>query len=70
MCVCTRSVRPPACRWRLYLADWGYNTADERAAALSLPGVRLLSRPQFIDLLARGGAALDPGKGAAGGQGK
>lgn len=38
-------------RWKLYLADWGYNTADERAAAAKLPGVRLLSRPQFVELL-------------------
>lgn len=39
------------CRWKLYLADWGYNTAEERAAAARLPGVRLLSRPQFVELL-------------------
>ena len=39
------------CRWKLYLADWGYNTAEERAAAARLPGVRLLSRPQFLELL-------------------
>ncbi|KAI7843756.1 hypothetical protein COHA_002654 [Chlorella ohadii] len=38
-------------RWKLYLADWGYNTAEERAAAARLPGVRLLSRPQFVELL-------------------
>lgn len=39
------------CSWKLYLADWGYNTAEERAAAARLPGVRLLSRPQFLELL-------------------
>lgn len=39
------------CRWKLYLADWGYNTPEERAAAAQLPGVRLLSRPQFLELL-------------------
>ncbi|PSC70318.1 hypothetical protein C2E20_6217 [Micractinium conductrix] len=38
-------------RWQLYLADWGYNTPEERAAAAALPGVRLLSRPQFLELL-------------------
>ena len=38
-------------RWKLYLADWGYNTPDEQAAAAKLPGVRLLSRPQFLELL-------------------
>lgn len=31
--------------------DWGYNTPEERAAAAALPGVRLLSRPQFLELL-------------------
>lgn len=37
--------------YKLWLADWGYNTAEERAAAAALPGVRLLSRPQFCELL-------------------
>lgn len=37
--------------WQLYLADWGYNTPQERAAAAALPGVRLLTRPQFCELL-------------------
>ncbi|KAL4448327.1 hypothetical protein ABPG75_005546 [Micractinium tetrahymenae] len=37
--------------WKLWLADWGYNTPEERAAAAALPGVRLLSRPQFCELL-------------------
>ncbi|KAF8063748.1 hypothetical protein HT031_003605 [Scenedesmus sp. PABB004] len=37
--------------WQLYLADWGYNTAAERAAAAAAPGIRLLSRPAFLELL-------------------
>lgn len=40
---------PSSCK--LWLADWGYNTEGERAAAAALPGVRLLSRPQFCELL-------------------
>lgn len=37
--------------WQLYLADWGYNTAAERAAAKAAPGIRVLSRAAFIELL-------------------
>ena len=33
------------------MADWGYNTEEERAAAAALPGVRLLSLPDFCELL-------------------
>lgn len=40
-----------ASRWQLYLADWGYNTEEERAAAAALPGVRLLALPDFCELL-------------------
>lgn len=39
------------CRWKLYLADWGYNTPEERQAAAQLPGVRLLALPEFCELL-------------------
>ena len=40
-------------RWRLWLADWGYNTPEERerAAAGQLPGVRVITLPQFCELL-------------------
>eukprot|EP00775_Hariotina_reticulata_P003709 gene3709-3972_t len=37
--------------WNLYLADWGYNTAAERQAARGMTGIRVLSRPAFIELL-------------------
>ncbi|KAG2438890.1 hypothetical protein HYH02_010686 [Chlamydomonas schloesseri] len=40
-----------AARWKLYLADWGYNTAEEREAAAREPGVRVLSLPEFNELL-------------------
>ena len=38
-------------RYKLYLADWGYNTAEERKAASQLPGVKLPSLKQFCELL-------------------
>lgn len=38
-------------RWKLYLADWGYNTEAERAAAAATPGITVLSRQAFIELL-------------------
>ncbi|KAG2493125.1 hypothetical protein HYH03_008552 [Edaphochlamys debaryana] len=38
-------------RWRLYLADWGYNTPEERAVAAREPGVQVLSLPAFRELL-------------------
>eukprot|EP00879_Flechtneria_rotunda_P030245 GHRR01032853.1.p1 GENE.GHRR01032853.1~~GHRR01032853.1.p1 ORF type:complete len:143 (+),score=45.70 GHRR01032853.1:360-788(+) len=37
--------------WNLHLADWGYNTAAERKAAKSAPGIKLLTRSSFIELL-------------------
>eukprot|EP00878_Enallax_costatus_P025300 GHUV01027065.1.p1 GENE.GHUV01027065.1~~GHUV01027065.1.p1 ORF type:complete len:226 (+),score=38.23 GHUV01027065.1:1234-1911(+) len=37
--------------WNLYLADWGYNTKAERAAARKTPGIRVISRTAFIELL-------------------
>ena len=43
-----------AVRWQLWLADWGYNTEEERAAAAALPGVRRLTLPQFCELLTWG----------------
>ncbi|KAI3426337.1 hypothetical protein D9Q98_008710 [Chlorella vulgaris] len=42
---------PDLSRWKLYLADWGYNTPEERQAAAQLPGVRLLALPEFCELL-------------------
>jgi hypothetical protein len=38
-------------RYSLYLAAWGYNTEEERAAAAALPGVRVITLPQFCELL-------------------
>jgi hypothetical protein len=45
------SPRLDARRWQLYLADWGYNTPEERQAAAALPGVRVISLPEFCELL-------------------
>ena len=50
--------------WKLYLADWGYCTAEERGAAAGLPGVRVLTRPQFLELL-RWGVVMEVGGGLA-----
>ena len=33
---------------KLYLADWGYNTASERESADNDPRIQLLSRSQFV----------------------
>ena len=41
-------------KWELYLVDWGYNTAAERAAAAAHPRIRLVSPATFADLLAGG----------------
>lgn len=38
-------------RYCLYLAGWGYNTPEERAEAAELPGVRVITLPQFCELL-------------------
>jgi hypothetical protein len=38
-------------KFSLYLAAWGYNTEEERAAAANLPGVRVITLPQFCELL-------------------
>jgi hypothetical protein len=38
-------------RYSLYLAAWGYNTAEERAAARTLPGVTVIDLPSFCELL-------------------
>ena len=40
-----------SCRYQLYLADWGYCSAADLAAAAALPGVRRLSLPGFLELL-------------------
>jgi phosphoglycolate phosphatase-like HAD superfamily hydrolase len=34
---------------KLYLADWGYNTASEREAAQNDPRIQLLSLSQFVE---------------------
>lgn len=33
------------------LCDRGYCTEEERAAAAATPGIKVLSRPQFLELL-------------------
>lgn len=38
-------------RYKMYLAAWGYNTAEERGAASRLPGVQVITLPQFCELL-------------------
>jgi hypothetical protein len=63
--ICPHTVAHP-CRWQLYLADWGYNTEEERAAAAALPGVRLLSLPDFCELLRWGVLMGVSGQVAAG----
>ena len=40
--------------WQLYLVDWGYNTADERAAAAANPGVELIGVEGFAKLMGEG----------------
>ncbi len=37
--------------WKLYLVDWGYNTAKERQRAAANPRIQLLDVAQFADLL-------------------
>ncbi|GIL54086.1 hypothetical protein Vafri_9641 [Volvox africanus] len=46
-----REVPELAARWNLYLADWGYNTAEERAAAAREPGIKLLGLGEFNAML-------------------
>ncbi|CAL8468778.1 g8319 [Coccomyxa elongata] len=36
---------------QLYLADWGYNTEEERQAAVKCPGIKVLTLPQCCELL-------------------
>lgn len=36
---------------RLYLADWGYNTAEQRAAALRNPDISVIDQQQFAALV-------------------
>lgn len=38
-------------RWRLYLADWGYATAEEIEEARETPGVTVLSLNGFLEML-------------------
>jgi hypothetical protein len=38
-------------RYRLYLADWGYCTEQEKLAARAMRGVTVLELPQFRELL-------------------
>jgi hypothetical protein len=39
---------------KLYLADWGYNTASERESAENDPRIQLLSRSQFVQICPTG----------------
>ena len=36
---------------RLYLADWGYNTAEQRAAAAQNPDIAVISQQQLAELI-------------------
>lgn len=38
-------------RYKLYLAGWGYNTAEERERAATLPGVQVIDLESFCELL-------------------
>ncbi|KAL6764717.1 hypothetical protein V8C86DRAFT_2468849 [Haematococcus lacustris] len=40
--------------WKLLLADWGYNTPEERARAAGNTRIQVITRQQFHDLLAEG----------------
>ncbi|KXZ55807.1 hypothetical protein GPECTOR_2g1357 [Gonium pectorale] len=55
-----RRVPELAARWSLYLADWGYNTEEERDAARREPGIRLLSLAEFRRMLTLGADGLQP----------
>ena len=47
--------------WELFLVDWGYNTAEERAAAEADPRMRLVAVEEFVATLeeaARGGGEV------------
>lgn len=54
------SRQPEIDPWQLYLVDWGYNTAEERAAATANP------RIQVVDLAALQKATNMPAKVIAG----
>lgn len=43
--------QPDLARVKLYLAGWGYCTAQERAAAAAAKGIQVLALPQFCELL-------------------
>lgn len=40
--------------WKLYLVDWGYNTAEERARAASNPRIAVIDKAEFGSLLRQG----------------
>lgn len=49
-----QQLNPPlscCCSWCHAHCHRGYNTAAERAAAKATPGIRVLSKPAFIELL-------------------
>ena len=37
--------------WELFLVDWGYNTAEERARAVANPRITLLGIDAFVAML-------------------
>lgn len=41
--------------WQLYLVDWGYNTAEERARAEASERITLINKEQFEALMTKGG---------------
>jgi len=42
---------PQLSSWLCYLATWGYCTDEERSRAATTPGIVLLQRPQFFELM-------------------
>lgn len=38
-------------RYSLYLASWGYCTEEDKKEAAAAPGVRVITLPQFCELL-------------------
>lgn len=45
---------PSLAHWNLYLVDWGYNTAEERARAAGNPRIQVIDAGQFGKLLRDG----------------
>ena len=54
---------PALADWRLYLVDWGYNTAPERARAAQNPRIEVVGIQSFQELAGLAATAAAPGGG-------